>query len=74
MKRTPPPVMWSGRVSGNVMNAQDKTTKLAIATNTKIDSQPSAVSSNPPISGATIGAITITVVTQPIMDAALSRL
>ena len=73
MKRKPPPVMWSGRVSGSAMKAQASTATLTIATKTKIDSQPSAVSSNPPISGATIGATTITVVTQPIIEAARSR-
>jgi hypothetical protein len=41
--------------------------------NRKIASQPKAVSRIPPISGETIGAITIAVVTRPIMAAARSR-
>jgi len=41
--------------------------------NRKIASQPKAVSRMPPISGDTIGAITIAVVTSPIMPAARSR-
>ena len=40
---------------------------------TKIASQPKAVSRMPPINGAIIGAITMAVVTSPIMAAARSR-
>ena len=72
-KPTPPPVTWSGRVSGRPTKAQISTAKLATEMKTKIDCQPSAVSSNPPISGASMGATTITVVTHPIIEAARSR-
>ncbi len=40
---------------------------------TKIACQPNAVSSMPPINGAIIGATTIAIVTQPIIEAARSR-
>ena len=63
----------AGRVSGSTNTAHSSTTPLNAAMNRKIASQPKAVSRMPPISGAIIGAITMAVVTRPIMAAARSR-
>ena len=65
--------MAAGRVSGRTATAQTRTAPEKSARNRKIACQPNTVSSTPPISGATIGAITIAVVTRPIMAAARSR-
>jgi hypothetical protein len=60
-------------VSGSVSTAHPSTAALASAINRKIASQPKAVSRMPPTIGASIGAITMAVVTSPIMPAARSR-
>jgi hypothetical protein len=65
--------MLAGRVSGSTSTAHSSTTPLNAAMNRKIACQPKAVSRMPPISGETIGAITMAVVTRPIMAAARSR-
>ena len=53
--------------------AQTSTTAANRPMKAKIACQPNAVSSAPPISGAIIGATTIAMVTQPIIEAARSR-
>ena len=63
----------AGRVSGSTSAAHSSTAALNAAMNKKIASQPKAVSRMPPISGEIIGAITMAVVTRPIMAAARSR-
>ena len=68
-----PPFIAAACVSGSASTAPIKVAALTRPTNAKIASQPSAVSRNPPIIGASIGATTVAVVTQPIIAAAWSR-
>jgi hypothetical protein len=61
------------RVSGRTIAVHSSTTRLAAAMLMKIDSQPKAVSSRPPISGPSVGTTTITVATRPSIEAARLR-
>ena len=73
MKCAKPSPVATARVSGSWNDAQASTAAANSAMKAKIACQPNAVSSAPPISGAIIGATTIAMVTQPIIEAARSR-